>query len=239
MARATVIRILLAEDDPISLAFLRETLHGLGCEVRAVTHGDEALRTAREHDFDLLMLDHHLPGGDGDAVLHALRGDPHAASRDVLAAATTADPDPAIHAHLRGAGFARVLLKPLDATHLREAFIALGFAPACQSLDDDAGLAASGGVQALVALRGLFAKELGALAGELDALRDDGTALAERLHRLRASCGFCGAPTLRDAAALLAEALRNDDYQLITARTNVFRECLAETRAALNAASVQ
>ena len=35
-------------------------------------------------------------------------------------------------------------------------------------------------------------------------------ALAERLHRLRASCGICGALRLRDAAARLEASLLND-----------------------------
>src|SRR5690242_19284358 len=164
--------ILLAEDDPVSLAFLREALLGLGWRVHAVCDGEAALESARGERFDALMLDHHLPVLDGDAVLRALRNDAAAASHASLAIAATAEPDPDIHAHLREAGFSRVLLKPLGAADLREVFGQPGGVGADATdgadpaLDHEAGLRASGSPQALAALRTLFARDLDVLAND-------------------------------------------------------------------------
>lgn len=229
---------MLAEDDPVSLAFLAEALRGLGFAVDAVTDGHAALRVARSQDFDVLMLDHHLPGRDGDSVLRAF-ADAGAASRAIVAIATTAEPDPSIHAHLRSAGFARVLVKPLDRASLRDALRKLGIActhassDSSPALDDEAGLRASGSPQALAALRGLFARELDALANEWNSLRDDGNALAGRLHRLRAASGFCGASALQLAAEELSEALRDAGLARIEQARNEFQQALAATREAL------
>lgn len=232
-------RILLAEDDPVSLAYLGEVLRGLGFEVQAVADGEAALIAARKQRFDALMLDHHLPGLDGDAMLQMLRAEAGAASRAVIAIAATAEPDPPIHARLREAGFARVLVKPLDAADLREAFNELGItcahasADSNHALDDEAGLRASGSAQALTALRGLFAHELDGLTDEWNSLRGDAFALAERLHRLRAACGFCGAHALQCATEKLAGALREGDPEQVEESRSEFERSLAVTRAAL------
>lgn len=232
-------RVLLAEDDPVSFAFLAESLRGLGFEVQGVADGQAALKASSGRQFDLLMLDHHLPGLDGDMVLRALRADAVAASRTAIAIATTAEPDPAAHACLRDAGFARVLAKPLDVAHLREALRQLGIGCAqtpdnrISPLDDEAGMRASGSAEALTALRGLFARELDALANEWSDLRDDAFALASRLHRLRAACGFCGALVLQSAADHLSTALRKAEPARVEESLAEFRHALESTREAL------
>jgi CheY-like chemotaxis protein len=211
----------------------------LGFEVQGVSDGKAALNAARGQRFDALLLDHHLPGLDGDAVLRALRADAGAASRAITAIATTADPDPAIHARLRDTGFARVLVKPLDAASLRKGLDALGiaFLPASSApvpaLDDGDGLQASGSLQALSALRGLLARELDGLADEWNDLRGDAATMAGRLHRLRAACGFCGARALQSAAEKLSDALRGAAPERVEETNTEFKRALAATRAAL------
>lgn len=235
-------RILLAEDDPVSSAFLAETLRGLDLEVLCAEDGHAALAAARRQRFDALMLDHRLPGVNGDDVLRGLRADPHAASHDAIAIATTAEPDPAIHAGLREAGFARVLIKPFDRPALRAGLRELGVTGARTSpdrnsaLDDEAGLRVSGSAQALAALRGLFARELDRLADDWNVLEDDAFALAARLHKLRAACGFCGANALQSAAENLSDSLRRSGPGDADAIRAEFRRALTATREALNAA---
>lgn len=232
MIDAAKARILLAEDDPVSRAFLVETLRQSGCSVEAVEDGETALAAARERRFDLLIFDRSLPGLRGDQALRALRPDANAVSRDAPAIATTAEPDTEIHSALRNAGFCRVLIKPLSAESLQEALRESGIASAI--LDDAAGLAASGSAEILSALRGLFAAELEMLDRDFDAACRDHAALRERLHRLRASCGFCGARSLQTAAAELSDALQHGESERIANRNEAFRNALAATRALLN-----
>ncbi|HJU25543.1 MAG TPA: response regulator [Rhodanobacteraceae bacterium] len=229
-------RILLAEDDAVSRAFLSETLRRLGGVVVAVEDGTRALEAARRQAFELLILDRSLPGLHGDLVLRALRSDRNAASRETPAIATTAESAPDVRAALGEAGFARVLMKPLDAASLRESLDVFGLrseAETCPVLDDAAGSAASGSAEILSALRGLFAAELDAFAREFDDLRRNREALDDRLHRLRAACGFCGATSLQAAAAELSDALRSADPVRIAGREAAFSQALAATAEAL------
>jgi len=226
----------LAEDDPVSLAFLTSTLQELGCEVEAVVDGAAAETAALVENFDLLILDHRMPGLDGDRVLEIVRANPQGRNRNVAAIATTADPDPQLHQRLRNAGFQRVLLKPSSKSRLREALQDLGLTDGEDEhalLDDAAGLAASGSTEILSALRSLLATELDTLACDLDALLRDRTALADRLHRLRAACGFCGAVALQAAAAELSDALHAGDTARVAECAGEFRHQLTATRAAL------
>jgi HPt (histidine-containing phosphotransfer) domain-containing protein len=73
-------------------------------------------------------------------------------------------------------------------------------------LDDTRARDSVGGDPAIVrALRELLCKELEALPAELETWRldDDRAALKDRLHRLDASAGFCGAAVLTEALAVV------------------------------------
>ncbi|HLI18801.1 MAG TPA: response regulator [Rhodanobacteraceae bacterium] len=226
--------VLLAEDDTISRAFLCDAIRTCGGAPTACTDGVTALQRARAGDWDLLIFDHHLPGLNGDAVLAALRADPRSVSRYVPAIATTADADSAGAALLR-AGFAQVLPKPLSLEMLQATLISYG----CHAgpLDDDGALRVCGSPSAVERLRRLFAEqELPQVQDEFSRHREDHRALRPTLHRLRASCGFCGATALASASEALHSALAMDsDAGRIDAALLAFDAALRETRTALHA----
>jgi two-component system copper resistance phosphate regulon response regulator CusR len=64
--------ILVVEDEPRILAFLRRGLEAQGFAVDAAADGATGLRRARTHHYDLVILDLLLPGLDGLAVLREL-----------------------------------------------------------------------------------------------------------------------------------------------------------------------
>jgi DNA-binding response OmpR family regulator len=66
-------RILLVEDNRDLVDVLTRNLEDEGYCPRAATRADEALALAAREPFDLVILDIGLPGGDGFAVLEALR----------------------------------------------------------------------------------------------------------------------------------------------------------------------
>jgi DNA-binding response OmpR family regulator len=65
-------RILVIDDEPEILRFVRRALDGEGHEVDVTTDGAEGLRRALETPPDLLVLDLLMPGIDGTTVLCAL-----------------------------------------------------------------------------------------------------------------------------------------------------------------------
>lgn len=235
MARsATQLRVLLAEDDTVSRTFLREAVAAAGAAPTACADGPSALAKAQARNWDLLIFDHHLPGLNGDAVLATLRGDPKARARTAPAIATTAEPD-ASRAALLEAGFAEVLAKPFAVKALHQALAR--HCRAAGALDDEAALRACGSPVALQHLRRLFAEqELPRIQIELDQHRSDYQGLRPTLHRLRASCGFCGAIELARASALLQRALAGHAEPERVADALVdFNDALHETRTALHA----
>jgi CheY-like chemotaxis protein len=225
-------RVLLAEDDPVSREFLAEGIRACGAEVKACADGDSALTAARSQTWDLLVFDHHLPGQNGDAVLTALRTDAAAASHATPAIATSATRDDVLGTLLH-AGFTEVLPKPMQIETLREALLKHG-CPAASPLDDDDALRACGSPRAVAHLRRLFAdEELPKVQDELNDLGEDPQTLRPTLHRLNASCGFCGAHALAHACADLHRALASNDSAQVQTALAAFRGALAATRAAL------
>lgn len=227
--------VLLAEDDSISRIFLCEAIRACGGDVHACATGAQVLAEARTGHWDLLILDHRLPGMDGDIVLRTLRNDPDATGHLVPAIATTAAPA-AWTTALLAAGFAEVLAKPLTLATMGAALERYGCRP--WPLDDGRALSACGSPSAVLHLRRLFAEqELPRIQYEFERHGTDHQALRPTLHRLRASCGFCGATSLARASEALHHALALDaDQREIDAALRKFAEALHETRAALRAA---
>lgn len=71
--RATVIRILIAEDEERISRFIEKGLRAAGYATTVVADGITAVDYAASGEFDLLLLDVGLPRLDGFAVLAALR----------------------------------------------------------------------------------------------------------------------------------------------------------------------
>jgi diguanylate cyclase (GGDEF)-like protein len=68
------VRILIADDDPVSRRLLEATLVRLGHEVVAVADGQQAIEASRSADSPrLAILDWIMPGADGLAVCRAVR----------------------------------------------------------------------------------------------------------------------------------------------------------------------
>jgi CheY-like chemotaxis protein len=69
----SVARILVADDDPNSLELVQVYLESKGYEVSAAGDGNRALELSESGDFDLLILDVHMPLYGGVEVLQMLR----------------------------------------------------------------------------------------------------------------------------------------------------------------------
>jgi DNA-binding response OmpR family regulator len=65
-------RILLVDDEPRILDFVRRGLAAEGYSVDVATEGEEGLRLALTESYDLVILDVLMPGLDGRGILHQL-----------------------------------------------------------------------------------------------------------------------------------------------------------------------
>ncbi len=67
-------KVLVVEDDPKILSFVRMGLREQGFTVETCGDGDEAYARATTEAHDAIVLDIMLPGRDGLSILRALRG---------------------------------------------------------------------------------------------------------------------------------------------------------------------
>jgi two-component system OmpR family response regulator len=88
MQTATAPRILVIDDEPRILNFVRRGLSGEGFSVEVASHGSEGLRRAVAEPFDLVILDLLMPGLDGTAVLRGILARKPAQAVMVLSALT-------------------------------------------------------------------------------------------------------------------------------------------------------
>ena len=114
------LQVLYIEDNVANLRVVEAMLR-LRPALRLTTamRGEHGLELARRLRPDVILLDIHLPGLDGYAVLDALRSD--AATRHIPVIALSADAMPAEIERGRRAGFARYLTKPVIIDHLFDA----------------------------------------------------------------------------------------------------------------------
>jgi len=66
-------RVLIVDDEPETLKYVRANLKARGYEVVTAADGYEALQRAEEDIFDLILLDITMPGPDGFAVCQTIR----------------------------------------------------------------------------------------------------------------------------------------------------------------------
>jgi len=200
--------VLVADDDAPTRCFLRDAFRQFGARVALASSGDEAQALAHGEAFDLLVLDCRMPGAGAVEVLARLRSDRNARSLCSPAVASSAEVDAPTQQTLLAAGFHAVLVKPCTLQDLRDVLVLGAGRHDLPVLDDHLALHASGTPAIVQALRGLLRQELMAVCSELDTLSADAKALEARLHKLRSSCGFCGAASLSEHIASLQQHLK-------------------------------
>jgi CheY-like chemotaxis protein len=118
-------RILVAEDNEDNAELLREFLESLGYSVAFAPDGNRAIAMGASGNYDLIILDVHMPLYEGPEVLKMLRARHKA--RPVKVIALTADPRPEVRRELEAAGLDGFIAKPVDLQELeREVARVLG-----------------------------------------------------------------------------------------------------------------
>jgi len=125
-------RILLVDDDRISIGMLAAILGNQGIETALASSGREMMeRLAESPPFDLLLLDFHLQGETGPELAAQLRRSAKFDSTPILA--MTASVDPQEIEMLLASGMDAYILKPIVLKTLRpllERWLGQGRAPA-------------------------------------------------------------------------------------------------------------
>jgi CheY-like chemotaxis protein len=105
-------KILVVEDEPDLVRALRMRLSSHGYEVSTAYDGIQAMSRIQSEPPDLVLLDIHLPAGNGYRVCEKLRSHPKTWGIPVIA--ITADPRPEAEEKCRRYGCSAFFRKPYD-----------------------------------------------------------------------------------------------------------------------------
>jgi PAS domain S-box-containing protein len=213
---AAALHVLVAEDNELSAQVLEQLLLRQGHRVRLTHNGREALALAQGGEYDLLLLDIHMPELDGFQVVGAIRERERGTGARLPVIALTARSRKEDREHCLAAGVDDFLTKPVRPADLRSAVDRLlggrppRPAPRLDLLDAAVLWAACGGDAALLrkmcqTMRARAPEQLAAVRAALAA--QDAPRLREAAHKC---CGLLSefstaagdlAGTLEDLAA--------------------------------------
>jgi CheY-like chemotaxis protein len=112
------LRILVAEDSEFNAELMEKLLAKRGHTVRVVSNGREALALANAADFDLLLLDVHMPELDGFQVIGSIRDHERATGSHLPVVALTARSRKEDRERCLSAGMDDFLAKPIQTDDL-------------------------------------------------------------------------------------------------------------------------
>jgi len=115
------LRILLAEDSPLNQKLAIALLRKHGHQVVLAQNGHEAVATARQNDFDLILMDVQMPLMDGLEATRRIRDRELATGRHVPIIAMTAHALKGDMERCLAAGMDGYVAKPIRAQELFEA----------------------------------------------------------------------------------------------------------------------
>jgi PAS domain S-box-containing protein len=118
------LRILVVEDNPMNQRLMQRVLTNLGCTHQVVENGRRAVEelARRAGEFDLVLLDLHMPELDGIATLREIRtGKAGPVAQNMWMIALTADARQDERTRAMAAGLNDFLTKPLRMSELQTA----------------------------------------------------------------------------------------------------------------------
>jgi signal transduction histidine kinase/CheY-like chemotaxis protein/HPt (histidine-containing phosphotransfer) domain-containing protein len=240
--------VLIVDDIPSNLRVAQEFASFFDAVVSTCKDGESALRLIRKKRFDVIFMDHMMPGMDGVETTAAIRamgsGDPYYAAVPIIA--LTANASPAQREMLLANGFDDYLSKPIDAKRMERVFRAwipaekqtetasAGDAPeepaeklSIRGVDTEWGLKNTGGKADVYRdVLTLFCGECDEHTEKIrDALRkDDLRSYATSVHGLKGSARSVGAFEIANFAARLEEGAVYGNRELVLARTEKLLE---------------
>ncbi|MBL8766605.1 MAG: response regulator [Planctomycetes bacterium] len=116
------LRVLLAEDNPVNQQVARRMLERLGCEVQVAANGQVAVEAFERGDFDVVLMDWHMPVMDGIEATRRIRALPR--TRRVPVVALTANAMTGDVETCRAAGMDEFIAKPVTMVRLHEVLAA-------------------------------------------------------------------------------------------------------------------
>jgi len=108
------LNVLLVEDNDLNLMVSRKLLSNLGIKITSAKDGLEAVTTFKQNEFDLVLMDLHMPVMDGYEATRQIKKYMQSMDRDVPVIALTADVMPETKDKIENCKMVGYILKPID-----------------------------------------------------------------------------------------------------------------------------
>ena len=125
---APTAEILVTDDTPMNLTVIRNLLKRTKIRIDTAESGQQTLQMTREKKYDMIFLDHRMPGMDGIETLQAMKADQENRNAGVPVIALTANAVSGAREEFMNAGFQDYLSKPVNGERLEDCL--LRFLPA-------------------------------------------------------------------------------------------------------------
>ncbi len=232
--------VLVVDDNPMNLSVIKGLLKPTKIFVTTAKSGEECLEKISENDFNVVLLDHMMPGMDGiETVARIRRTHP-----DLPVYALTANSTAGGEAFYKSKGFDGYLTKPIDIVavehaimkHLPESMMKkptkedavkeetelsedMLWIREAEGISADDGISNSGGVSQYVFSLNMFYDSIDENADVIEkAYADDDLKLATvKIHALKSSARIIGALKLSEECQALENAGNSKDTEYINA----------------------
>ncbi len=242
-----LLRLLLAEDNPVNQRLAVSLLEKRGHQVVVVGNGRAALAALAGHPFDAVLMDVQMPEMDGFEATAAIRARESATGVRTPIIAMTAHAMKGDRERCLAEGMDDYVSKPLRPHELFEALDRLGSTTASTAAADEESarppafdLATAldrvdGDTELLKELAGLFLDECPKRMAEIRRaiLERDTSGLRKSAHALRGSVANFGAPAATEAAALLEKGGHDQDWADVEPAWAALEEAIAGLTPAL------
>ena len=115
------IRVLVVDDEEMNLLVARKMFTEYGMEVTTASSGAEAVERIRKETYDLVFMDHMMPGMDGVEAQHRIRDVLQGTGRRTMIVALTANTVSGAREMMMEEGFDGFVGKPIERQELERA----------------------------------------------------------------------------------------------------------------------
>ena len=112
------VRVLVVDDEPMNLLVARGIFETYGMTVDTAASGAEALGVCADNDYDIIFMDHMMPGMDGVEAMRRLRADAGRMRKELCIVALTANAISSAKEMFLSEGFDAFLPKPIELMEL-------------------------------------------------------------------------------------------------------------------------
>ncbi|MBO4876678.1 MAG: response regulator [Ruminococcus sp.] len=138
------VRALVVDDEPMNLIVAQNILRRYGMKVTTAASGDESVELCRENNFDIVFMDHMMPGMDGIEAMKLIRANSKD-NREMPIVALTANAVSTARETFLSVGFDGFVSKPIELMDLErvlrrvlpKALIVSDTKPAADRTDDN------------------------------------------------------------------------------------------------------